>query len=57
VGRCHGIVFGFDLNRFGARITGMRKQLSTDLQSALNAGAINQSEYDKLRAIILKRPG
>jgi hypothetical protein len=28
----------------------------TDLQSALNAGAISQAEYDKLRATILKRP-
>jgi hypothetical protein len=28
----------------------------TDLQSALNAGAISQAEYDKLRAVILKRP-
>jgi hypothetical protein len=28
----------------------------TDLLSALNAGAINQAEYDKLRAVILKRP-
>jgi len=27
-----------------------------DLQSALAAGAINQSEYDKLRTVILKRP-
>ena len=28
----------------------------TDLQSALEAGAITQSEYDKLRTKILKRP-
>lgn len=28
----------------------------TDLQRALQEGAINQSEYDKLREIILKRP-
>jgi hypothetical protein len=28
----------------------------TDLQSALTAGAITQSEYDKLRSVILKRP-
>ena len=28
----------------------------SDLQAALNAGAITQAEYDKLRAIILKRP-
>jgi len=28
----------------------------TDLQAALEAGAITQSEYDKLRATILKRP-
>ena len=28
----------------------------TDLQSALSAGAISQAEYDKLRAIVLKRP-
>ena len=27
-----------------------------DLQAALSAAAINQAEYDKLRAIILKRP-
>jgi len=27
-----------------------------DLQAALAAAAINQAEYDKLRAIILKRP-
>jgi len=32
-------------------------QQLTDLQAALGAGAISQSEYDKLRAIILKRPG
>jgi hypothetical protein len=28
----------------------------TDLQTALNAGAISQAEYDKLRTVILKRP-
>ena len=28
----------------------------SDLQAALNAGAITQAEYDKLRAIVLKRP-
>ena len=28
----------------------------TDLQAALSAGAINQAEYDRLRAAILKRP-
>jgi uncharacterized protein YcfL len=28
----------------------------TDLQSALAAGAITQSEYDKLRTVILNRP-
>jgi len=28
----------------------------TDLQSALSAGAISQTEYDKLRTAILKRP-
>lgn len=28
----------------------------TDLQSALTSGAVTQSEYDKLRAVILKRP-
>ena len=28
----------------------------SDLQAALNAGAITQAEYDKLRAIILRRP-
>lgn len=28
----------------------------TDLQAALSAGAISQSEYEKLRAIVLKRP-
>jgi hypothetical protein len=28
----------------------------TDLQSALEAGAITQSEYDRLRATILRRP-
>ncbi len=28
----------------------------TDLQRALNEGAITQSEYDTLRARILKRP-
>ena len=27
----------------------------TDLQRALNEGAINQKEYDRLREIILKR--
>jgi hypothetical protein len=27
-----------------------------DLQAALAAAAINQAEYDKLRALILKRP-
>jgi hypothetical protein len=32
-------------------------QQLTDLQAALAAGALTQSEYDKLRAIILKRPG
>jgi outer membrane murein-binding lipoprotein Lpp len=28
----------------------------TDLQAALNAGAISQAEYDRLRTAILKRP-
>jgi hypothetical protein len=28
----------------------------TDLQAALSAGAINQVEYELLRAIVLKRP-
>ncbi len=28
----------------------------TDLQRALNDGAINQAEYDSLRAKILRRP-
>jgi hypothetical protein len=28
----------------------------SDLQEALTSGAINQAEYDKLRAVILKRP-
>jgi hypothetical protein len=28
----------------------------TDLQSALNSGAITQAEYDRLRSVILKRP-
>ena len=28
----------------------------TDLQRALNEGAINQSEYDRLRGKILNRP-
>lgn len=32
-------------------------QQLTDLQAALAAGAITQAEYDKLHAIILKRPG
>jgi len=32
-------------------------QQLTDLQNALAAGALTQSEYDKLRTIILKRPG
>jgi len=27
-----------------------------DLQEALKEGAINRAEYDRLRAIILKRP-
>jgi hypothetical protein len=31
-------------------------QQLTDLQSALAVGALTQSEYDKLRTIILKRP-
>jgi hypothetical protein len=32
-------------------------QQLTDLQAALAAGPLMQSEYDKLRTIILKRPG
>ena len=28
----------------------------SDLQSALNAGAVTQAEYDQLRAKVLKRP-
>jgi hypothetical protein len=32
-------------------------QQLTDLQAALAAGAIDQAEFDKLRTIILKRPG
>ena len=32
-------------------------QQLTDLQAALAAGALTQAEYDKLRAIVLKRPG
>ena len=28
----------------------------SDLQAALNAGAITPAEYDKLRTIILRRP-
>jgi hypothetical protein len=28
----------------------------TDLQAALNAGAITPAEYDKLRTAVLKRP-
>ncbi len=27
----------------------------TDLQRALDAGAINQKEYDKLKSVVLKR--
>lgn len=49
----------FSSSKANVKVTGAttisKGQELTDLQKALEEGAISQSDYDKVRAIILKR--